>query len=71
MVFKWRNTAECIGMIQRIKLITLSTFYWNACTNHGKWAVMYFCVRDFSIGCWNCSDGLLFSVFAFRFKWTI
>jgi len=28
-----------------IKLVQPSTFHWNTCTNPGKWAVMYLCVK--------------------------
>jgi hypothetical protein len=47
-----------------------ATFYWSACANPGKWAVMYLCVRgtdfasfcDFSIGFWNYSDNVVFGI---------
>ena len=46
-------------------------FYWSACINPGNWVVMYLCVRgidfsifyDLTIGFWNCSDSVYFSIF--------
>ena len=48
-------------------------FYWSACTQPGKWAIMYLYVEEiyfaifyhFSIGFWNCSDSMVFSCFHF------
>jgi len=55
---------------------SLATFYWNACAKPGKWAVMYFCVRDIDfasfydcdIWFWNCSDS---GIFCFSFYNTV
>ena len=52
----------------------LATFYWCACTNPGKWAVILIFVRgsnfssfyDFLIGFRNCSDSVVF-LFCFSF----
>ena len=49
------------------------TFNWSACTNPGKWAVIYLCDRGidfasftiFGIGFRNCSDSVVFFVFLF------
>jgi hypothetical protein len=32
-----------------IKLVQPSTFHWNTCTNPGKWAVMYLCVKVYNL----------------------
>jgi hypothetical protein len=54
-----------------IYIINPASFYWNACTKHRNWAVIYWCVRgidftsscDFDIGFGNCPNSMIFVFF--------